>query len=686
MKRKGLNTVKRILCVILSLAIAVNVCSYNDVYTVNAAEKTFPLAMAKNLAMTNSKSCRKLRVQISMKKAKYAESVKKLTLKRKNQSTFRWSPLLSFKFPETPDLVDEFEYAYKPLSIQSEIDKLKHELSDAKYAVYEEVTNLYVNIYTLQEKIAFDEKRLETINDEISSNEAKVVLGLASQSDVDSMKKSQKKLNDKLASEKRDFENKKKDMKALTKLDVTTGYKFENPYIDISISRANLDDIKQHTLENDNGLYEAKITKDYNLTALNTSYKIMKNWYGSKMSTIDSFVSQARAGQEIDEEAFKNAYDKFMSDADAPWDKEFKLWLIFFTLRFPFEYLKGERSGTRYIENEPYMLYTSCLEYVSSIEEEKNTRIALEKNVDSGFENIVTTRNAYLSLVDEVSDAKKACEKAEYLNSTGKLSYEDYQTEKENYENVEIDMLDALDLYTQTLTSYDRLTCGAITNYLKGTGVQLDTAVGGDSYLVPEVYEGAYYYIKTRVSDDMFELNIHIPEDFSINITDFELWCDDQRIGERTPIDSKISHLTISKEVINKVFIRLYDNEKVVDDCEINPMEYSGELNITGGYRLETQEVVTLGTYSVRTDEVIGKTIIRLNPDEKHKIAYFVIKDSNGTGLFMNQKIPIGEDFEYLSFLGNDLESVKLELLDEGENKIFDAYFDTSAYEIKKEP
>ncbi|MBQ2116139.1 MAG: TolC family protein, partial [Lachnospiraceae bacterium] len=476
MKRKGLNTVKRILCVILSLAIAVNVCSYNDVYTVNAAEKTFPLAMAKNLAMTNSKSCRKLRVQISMKKAKYAESVKKLTLKRKNQSTFRWSPLLSFKFPETPDLVDEFEYAYKPLSIQSEIDKLKHELSDAKYAVYEEVTNLYVNIYTLQEKIAFDEKRLETINDEISSNEAKVVLGLASQSDVDSMKKSQKKLNDKLASEKRDFENKKKDMKTLTKLDVTTGYKFENPYIDISISRANLDDIKQHTLENDNGLYEAKITKDYNLTALNTSYKIMKNWYGSKMSTIDSFVSQARAGQEIDEEAFKNAYDKFMSDADAPWDKEFKLWLIFFTLRFPFEYLKGERSGTRYIENEPYMLYTSCLEYVSSIEEEKNTRIALEKNVDSGFENIVTTRNAYLSLVDEVSDAKKACEKAEYLNSTGKLSYEDYQTEKENYENVEIDMLDALDLYTQTLTSYDRLTCGAITNYLKGTGVQLDTA------------------------------------------------------------------------------------------------------------------------------------------------------------------------------------------------------------------
>ena len=38
--------------------------------------------------------------------------------------------------------------------------------------------------------------------------------------------------------------------------------------------------------------------------------------------------------------------------------------------------------------------------------------------------------------------------------------------------------------------------------------------------------------------------------------------------------------------------------------------------------------------------------------------AVLAIKDSNGTGLFMNQKIPIGEDFEYLSFLGNDLENV----------------------------
>lgn len=684
MNKKDL--IKRIICIMLSLAITVNAFGYNKMPTVQAAEKTFSLAMAKNLALANSKSCRKLRVQLSMKKAKYAEAVKKLQMKKKNQSTFRWSPLLSFKFPETPDMVDEFEYAYKPQSIQAEIDKLKHEISDAKYAVYEETTNLYTSLYTLQEKIAFDYNRLEEQEKEIQSNEAKVALGLAVQTDVDTMKKSRDKLNDKLASERREFETKKDDLKDLTKMDVTSGYKFENPYIDITVERSNLEDIVKHAVENDNGLYEARITRDYNFTALNTSYKIMKNWYGSKLSSVDPFVTQAKAGKAVDEEAFKNAYDAFMKKADAPWDKVFKLWLIFFTLRFPFEYLKGELSGTRYIENEPYLLYTSSLDYVSSVEEVNKTQAALEKSVRRSFENLVTTRNAYLSLVDEVASAKEAYEKAEQLNSIGKLAYDDFKTAKDDYENIQVDMLDALDLYTQTLSSYDRLTCGAITNYLKGTGVQLDTAVGGESYLVPETYEDAYYYIKTRVSDEMFELNVHIPEDYSVSITDFELWCDNEQIGERTPIDKKIAHLTIAKEILDKAFIRLYDNGKVVDDCEINPAEYSGELEIIGGYRLEKKEIVTLGSYSIRTDENAGKTAIRLNPEDNYGIAYFKLSDKNGTGLFMDQKISVNEEFEYLSFLANDLENVKLELLDENENKIYDAYFDTSAYEIKKMP
>ena len=88
------------------------------------------------------------------------------------------------------------------------------------------------------------------------------------------------------------------------------------------------------------------------------------------------------------------------------------------------------------------------------------------------------------------------------------------------------------------------------------------------------------YTFKTIVEKELFELSISVPEDCPIKITDFELWTDNQKIGERTPANKTIRNLTINTENIINIFIRLYDNVEFVADCPIDPKEESGILVI----------------------------------------------------------------------------------------------------------
>ena len=89
------------------------------------------------------------------------------------------------------------------------------------------------------------------------------------------------------------------------------------------------------------------------------------------------------------------------------------------------------------------------------------------------------------------------------------------------------------------------------------------------------------YFIKPIIQREMFELSINVPEDYPVEILYYELWVDNERIGEITPVDRTIRHIALSKEKTDKVHIKLYNNNKneLVADCEIDPDSESGVLS-----------------------------------------------------------------------------------------------------------
>lgn len=92
--------------------------------------------------------------------------------------------------------------------------------------------------------------------------------------------------------------------------------------------------------------------------------------------------------------------------------------------------------------------------------------------------------------------------------------------------------------------------------------------------------ENITYFLKSVDREDFFELSLYVPDGYPIEITDFELWADNQQVGERTRVDLKLRHLTINFESFENVWIRLYNQDDFLADCKIDPSKESGSLEI----------------------------------------------------------------------------------------------------------
>lgn len=681
MKKAGLTGIKnRIMMLLLSVCMIFSMgWSLTPMECEAAGAKTLTLTLAKKLAVANSASYEKVESQLAVKQASLSQAYRSIREKQKNMSTFRWSPLLSFKFPTKPDLSEAYEFQFKPIEIQSEIDSLKHQLTDVVLEEYEKVSILFVDAVVLDESISFNEKRLAVFEEQLVKDKAKLKLGEASQSDIDILNTNITSLQNKIATDRRSYEQSKKKLSDAIGMDVTTGYSFVNPFVSAEISRSQLQDLTQYTLDHDQSYYDVCMAESTALISLRTNYNLMNGQYGSKMNYISGYVNQVYAGTKVNKKAFKSAYEVFLQKIDEPWQGKKKILFI----RIPKEWFKGAISGIRYVEDEPYALYEAALEYEDARLERQNAQKDLTDEVADTFENYVSLRNAYLAAVEAVNKAEKSLTAAESLNKLGELTNEEFTTEKEDYEELQNEMFSALADYTKALYSFDRLTCGGVSVLLADAGADLNAGGEGNSYVEAEYEGGAYYYMESIIEQEQFRLNVYIPDDFSVEVTHFELWCDGKQIGERTAIDKSIRHLALATESIDKAFIRFYNDTEFVDDCEIDPSQQSGELQIVTNYTTTgDSRDKELGEYSITVNAVTGIATVELSPRKDREIAFYRITTSDGVYLTGDSYYSVEKGFRYLSLLENGIADLNIEFYDASKNKIFDGYFETAGNKL----
>lgn len=648
--------------------------------TAQAATKKMTVETARSLGFSNSSAYKLQQNKIELANVQYEQSVKALKLKEKNQITFRWSPLLSFHLPESLTLAESYEYQYKPLELQSKIDSMEHKLSDLVYEINYNVSSLFVKIYTLQEKIAYNEERLATYESTLNKNQKRLELGLASKTDVDSMQSKITSVKSTLSSDKSNFEAQKKKLSSLIGVDVTSGYQFENPFVEGEISRDILDELIAYTLEHDQTYYEAGIATSNALLALNTNYSLMKQQYGSDITMLDSYINQVKNGESVDTAAFKLRYNAFLKKIDEPWTGYKKIWFV----KIPKEWFKGEIDGVRYVEDEPYVLYENALEYQDALKEQESTKTDITNEITDTFENYISTKKALETLEQQQTQKKAELDKDKKLNLLGKMTYEEYAAVQDEYESLQIELIETKADYSELLYSFDRLTCGKISEMLGlATFTVSADATGGYSYAVENEGSGVYYYIHQMVSENVFEFGLTVSEDADVALTDFELWVDGVQVGSRTSLSSVIRHLSFDLDKTDRVFVRIYNNDTFVDDCDIDPSVYSAKLDITTDYTIVSNESDLVGYYGIETDSK-GMMVINIIPDIDTTYAYYNIMTQSGEYLLSEDKISIKQDFKYLQLVQSSLEDLIINFYDEGENLEYKAQFKTSDKSIRK--
>ncbi len=637
-----------------------------------AADKALLIEQARLMAISNDDEIKRHHNEIILKQMKYLESVEEGRAKYKNKSSFRYTPLLSFKFPEPFTMSETFEIEVEPLTLQVEVRTLQFELNDLRYKALAEANQNFLDVYISQETIAFEEEILESLKVELKRVEGRVLTGEATQNDVEVLQSSIESSESALAEMKTDFQKQKEALTETIGIDVTSGYVFRNPLEELDLPRTELESVVQYTLENDYMVYEAnaQVSVAYlNLTSYET---LMRNQYGGKMDIIQNYVNMAKLGMEVDYTAFQTAYDQFLINIDAPWDKSIRI--LFFT--FTLEWFKGEISGSRYIEDDMRALYTACMEYENKVKDRDTMEKTVRGQVEEMYESVRKAYNGFESAETLAEEMRTSLDRIVALNQVGLATYDEVQDAQSSYQQSQMEALTALSDYNELLVEYDRMTCGAISAYLSGAGMGTDLGSGGDTFVNVDPILEPYYYIYTTVEDLAFHIGISIPEDYEKSITAFEIWNEGIQIGERTPIEEELRHLTLDYQGSNLLTVRLYDGDTYVEECEIDAMVARDRLSLG-----ESEIVVprrNLGSYKVETETrgELSTSVLTLDISSAVEAESFLIRYGEKE-VYASEKIPLTDGFTYLTLVIESLDLVTLELYDEADELVYRAYFDT---------
>ena len=641
------------------------------------------LSTCRALALENSDARDSAQDKVYSSESKRDSSIKALKLKKKNLTTFRWSPLLSFKFPQKLTEAQKSDFEYKPRQLQSAVDTAQHNLQDKTFEVNEKTNSLYVEIVSTQENIAFNEKRLASLEEGLARNKAKLQTGEANKADVDKLEKKVQSTTSKIAADRRTLEADLKKLSKMINLDVTTGYNFEKPYVEAKIGRESLPALTTYTEDRDETYYEACANATVAKLLLSINYDLMKSYYGKDIKLIQDYINQTLNDQEISKKAFKKAYKDFLKKIDSYWEGVYKIRLLFFTIKFPKLYLKGDLDGTRWIEDDPNVLEGNVLDYIAARNEEIAAREQLDQSVEDTFNNYVSVKNSYEQALKDVDEMGKKLDEYAVKNKLGEMTFEEYSDAQDEYEELQNNMHSTMALYTNTLYSFDRLTCGGISALLSGTDSDMHTAVVGESY-VDKNSSRIQYYLKPIIQREMFSLSIFVPEGFKGEITDFEFWCDNEMIGQRTPKDQELRHLMLTTENVEKTFIRFYNGEDFVDDCEFDSSVEQGYLDVTTSTDVKTNEGAEIGTYLVEVSTVTGLTSITLKPAGSEGIASYRILTKEGEPLGDGNKLKIDKKFTHLGLVSSDLVNLEIEFYDDSDALKYKGRFDTANQKLLK--
>ena len=655
------------------------------------AEKMLTVNDAVNYAHKASSDYRNQKNSLATKRIQLTQAREAIKDARKKESTVRFSLLFNIKFPEKHAMPKEIELIMKVPKIEVEIKNINKSLEDIKLSDQNKTESNFLKVYEYIQKSQLAQSDLDVMNNRLSRMKMQLNIGKAKQTDVTDLENAIKAKESLLAGYKKNLESSKEQLSELVGFDVSKNYIFKNPLQKVDIDRRYLNDIINYTLNNDVSLFQAQNSEALARRNVDEIYQIYGNKWGKIVKNIESDV---RSNSDLDFNQFLDKYNKLLNDIDKPWNGNYTINLLFFKIKIPKEWFKGEYDGQRYFEDEKYALFVAIKEKEDAINQTKSIKKELTSNIKNDYELLKDLWRNYEKSVESTKQNKIKYERVFMKNKIGQADFGEVEAEKSNYESAQATEFDDLIAYNQQLIAFNKLTCGSVDALRKNVDIFLESVASGDSMAETEELmednNSIIYYINNVVAQKRVTFGLHVPLKYKDVITHYEILTPEKvTVANKTEIGKDVSILPIEYKGTSDLFVRLYNNDDFIDDATFDAMYSRGKLQIK---KVAEKSVVqednapsqkTLGTYDII--EVAGNYVkkIRFNIAKTSGVSFYKIVDnSQGEIGEKNKFYAITDAFSYLGFALNDLSQVKINLYDANNNLKFIANFDTLKKEI----
>lgn len=509
----------------------------------------------------------RIKKQIELKQAQ--EGIRDI---RKKESTIKYSLLVNIEFPKKHGMPKEIELIMKVPQIQKELTVLEQQEQYETLKAKNKAEQAYYNV--LQEKHAFNdlENRLLNSKQILKDIEAKYKMGKGQKEDVDYLKSQIRDLETEKQKATLNLDVKAKKLGGLIGKEVRYGYEMEESFPTISLERNQLPEMTAFSQKHDFELF--KKIQDRKLAERDTQeiLEIYKNRYGKYVKDIESYIKY-NEGKQMDYDQFIQMYQHTLTEIDHPWEGNYVIHLLFFKIKIPKEWFKGEFSGTRYMEDQKYALFVSLTERDKARKAEQDAEKALEDNIYDAYSSLKQMESAYDTAKENLELAKRQYEEQKRQNKLGLVTFRSLESSRENFNAKQNGLYEMKIEYAKVLSNFNLSTSGYLDALLSGEDFEQTQLQSGDT-----IAESPRWYLKNNVTEYNFEFGVKIPKEFGVE--EYQLFYGDMPVGNKQKIDAPLIHLPLLYADSTLMEVRFYQNGTWTYQAKFDGGQYEGELTM----------------------------------------------------------------------------------------------------------
>lgn len=537
-----------------------------------SASRVMSIDDVRNLADKNCSDAKdvildRITKEIELKQAK--DAIKDI---RKKESTVKFSLLFNIKMPSKHGMPKEIELIMKVPTIQNEITVLKRQEKYERLKNKQKAESAFYDVLLENYNVNYATDRIADSSVTLKDISTKYKTGNGKKEDVEYVENQLDGFKTKQQNSILNLNNNKKTLGNIINSDVTAGYDFTEYFPEANISRDMLPQIIEYSKQNDFELF--KKTQARKLAEKN-AYEILqvyKSKYSKYIGDIESYINSHK-DTEIDYEEFIKKYNYTLYNIDSPWYGAYVINLLFFKIRIPKEWFKGEYSGTRYMEDQKYALFVALAEKDKAVKAEKDAETSLENSIYSAYNNLKQMEASYKNVTDEMEKIKADYEEKKQKNKMGLLSFSSLESVKDSFYEKQSSAYEMKMSYAKALSSFNLTTSGYIDNLLSGGSFSTSDLESGTTFA-----DKASWYIKNPLTEYNFEFGVNIPGEYDVNY--YQLFYDNQPIGTVTPIDEPIIHSPLTYNDTSLLEVRLFKDGNIKYKAYFDAGQYEGELDV----------------------------------------------------------------------------------------------------------